>query len=43
MCNIYLGGKQIINDQDIHPGDKMNIRVRQISLDEWNQLTSTQP
>ncbi|WP_418660732.1 hypothetical protein [Bacteroides ilei] len=36
-------GKQIINDQDIHPGDKMNIRVRQISLDEWNQLTSTQP
>lgn len=43
IINNINKGKQIINDSEIHPGDKTNIRVRQISLDEWNQLTSTQP
>lgn len=36
-------GEQLINSEEKHPGTTARIRVRQISLDEWNQLTSTQP
>lgn len=31
-------GEQIINSEEKHPGTKTRIRVRQISLDEWNQI-----
>lgn len=31
-------GEQLVNPDLIHPGTTTRIRVRQISLDEWNQL-----
>lgn len=36
-------GEQIINSESEHPGTKTRIKVRLISIDEWNQLTAQEP
>lgn len=34
-------GKQVINSENVHPGDPMNVRITQVTPAEWDRLTDT--